>query len=123
MKCVVGASVTQVHDRLVQTDGVAGWNWGAKVLEGLIAWLRGDKPQDDEWPMCPDHHVPMVLSKKTGKPARYADQENETYTMIFRCPVEGCDQVANRTRMRTQIPVTGEPPDRPSWVQPQNTNS
>jgi hypothetical protein len=93
------------------------------LVDDLIAWVRGDKRDDDEWPMCPDHNIAMVLYKKVGKPARYEDQENETYTLIFRCPAPGCDNVANRTRLRTQIPVPGEDTGRPSWAQRRNTNA
>jgi hypothetical protein len=87
-----------------------------RVLDKLIAWVKGDVHEDDDWPICPVHGEPMVFVKVVGKAAKYTDQENQTYTLIFRCPVPGCDETATRTRLRTQIPAPGEGPRRPSWA-------
>lgn len=85
-------------------------------MDRLIAWVKGSDLGQDEWPLCPDHDVPMNLVKKIGKPARYHDQENETYVLLYRCPFPGCDNSATRTRVRSQIPVPGEAVERPDWT-------
>lgn len=87
------------------------------MLQKVLSWARGEVADQSEWPMCPRHDVRMDLFKKVGKPTRFTDQETETYTLIFRCPVAGCDETATRTRLRTQVPVPGEQTDRPSWAE------
>ena len=94
---------------------------GNSVLDKLIAWVRGDAPIQDDIPECPAHHVPMELFKKVGKPARFTDQETESYDLLFRCPVPGCDETASRRRVRNQIPVPGETTDRPDWARSQKS--
>lgn len=86
------------------------------VIGRMMRWVRGDETEQDEIPECADHHVPMVLFKKAGKPARFTDQETETYYLLFVCPVEGCGNSAERRRIRTQIPVPGERTERPDWA-------
>ena len=66
-------------------------------------------------PTCPDHRVEMRLRGKQGRPTRFADQSEEEYTLIYFCPVEGCNQTAHVDRVKTQIPVPGEPPERPAF--------
>lgn len=67
-------------------------------------------------PICPDHHVDMVLRGKMGRPTRFSDQSEEEYTLIYFCPVEGCNQTATISRVNTQIPAPGESPDRPDFA-------
>ena len=67
-------------------------------------------------PHCPDHEVEMRLRGKQGRPARFSDQTEEEYTLIYFCPVEGCNQTAEVKRVKTQIPVPGESPERPSFA-------
>jgi len=67
-------------------------------------------------PHCPDHHVEMVLRGKQGRPTRFSDQSEEEYTLIYYCPVEGCNQTATLQRLNTQIPVPGESPRRPDFA-------
>lgn len=86
------------------------------MLARMIQWAKGVEPDQDELPECRMHGVPMELFKKVGKPARFHDQETETYTLIFRCPVAGCDESAERRRVRNQIPVPGQTTDRPAWA-------
>jgi hypothetical protein len=66
-------------------------------------------------PVCPDHHVEMRLRGKQGRPARFSDQTEEEYTLIYFCPIPGCDNTAEVTRVKTQIPVPGETPERPTF--------
>jgi hypothetical protein len=91
------------------------------VLERFAAWLRGAELPQDDIPVCPLHDEPMQLFKKVGNPARFSDQETETYTLIFRCPVPGCDESATRRRVRTQIPAPGETTERPDWARSQKS--
>jgi len=76
--------------------------------------LRRDRAEP-EMPACPDHHAEMRLRGKQGRPTRFADQTEEEYTLIYFCPVDGCNQTAATTRVKTQIPVPGEPPARPTF--------
>jgi hypothetical protein len=64
-------------------------------------------------PLCPVHDVEMRLRGKLGRPTRFTDQTEEEYTLIYFCPVEGCDETGVRYNVRTQIPVPGAPPHRP----------
>jgi hypothetical protein len=71
---------------------------------------------DPKVPICPDHHVEMRLRGKQGRPTRFSDQTEEEYTLIFFCPVEGCNNTAHVKRVKTQIPIPGEAPDRPAYA-------
>lgn len=64
-------------------------------------------------PVCPDHEVEMRLRGKMGKPTRFSDQTASEYTLIYFCPVEGCNRTATRERQRLQIPAPGVAPERP----------
>jgi hypothetical protein len=68
---------------------------------------------EPEIPNCPVHGVEMRLRGKQGRPTRFSDQTEEQYTLIYFCPLEQCNETAERMRVRTQIPVPGEPPERP----------
>ncbi len=74
--------------------------------------LRRERVEPDV-PVCPDHHVEMRLRGKQGRPARFSSQTEEEYTLIYFCPIEGCNNTDDVTRVNTQIPVPGEPPSRP----------
>lgn len=67
-------------------------------------------------PHCPNHKVEMRLRGKQGRPTRFSDQTEEEYTLIYFCPVEGCNETDQRGRVKTQIPVPGEPPARPAFA-------
>lgn len=69
-------------------------------------------------PNCPDHDIDMRLRGKLGRPSRFSAQSEEEYTVIWFCPAEGCNHTAERPRVRTQVPVPGEPPARPSFSRP-----
>lgn len=75
-------------------------------------------PEEPDIPLCRDHQVEMRLRGKLGKPTRFADQSEEEYTLIYFCPVEQCNETAERVKVRTQIPVPGEPPERPTFSRP-----
>ncbi len=64
-------------------------------------------------PECPLHQTQMRLRGKQGRPSRFTGQTEELYTLIYFCPVEGCNETVERTQLRTQIPVPGETPQRP----------
>lgn len=83
-----------------------------RVLDVL---LRRDRVEP-EIPMCPDHKVQMRLRGKLGRPARFSYQTEEEYTLVYFCPVEGCNNTALVERVKTQIPVPGEPPARPPFA-------
>ncbi len=67
-------------------------------------------------PRCPDHHVEMSLRGKMGRPTRFSDQSVEEYTLLYFCPVGGCNQTAPGDRVNTQIPAPGESPRRPDFA-------
>jgi hypothetical protein len=71
---------------------------------------------DPRVPVCPDHEVEMRLRGKLGRPTRFSEQTEQEYTMVFFCPVEGCNNTALVKRVKTQIPVPGEPPERPDFA-------
>jgi hypothetical protein len=66
-------------------------------------------------PECPSHHVDMHLRGKMGRPSRFAGMSEEDYTQIYFCPVEGCNETAERRVVRRQVPVAGVPPKRPDY--------
>lgn len=71
-------------------------------------------------PNCPDHKTDMRLRGKLGRPTRFSAQSEEEYTVIYYCPVEGCNHTVERPRVRTQVPVPGEPPVRPAFARPRD---
>lgn len=83
-----------------------------RVLDLILRRQRGEPAI----PVCADHHLEMRLRGKQGRPTRFADQTEEEYTLIYFCPVEGCNHTAQVKRVHTQIPVPGEAPERPAYV-------
>jgi hypothetical protein len=67
-------------------------------------------------PICPQHGVEMSLRGSMGRPARFEDQTQETYTAIYFCPVRGCGESKLTERQRSQIPVPGAPQPRPDYI-------
>jgi hypothetical protein len=88
---------------------------GDQVQKVLDIVLRRNRVEP-EIPLCPDHKVNMRLRGKQGRPTRFTAQTEEEYTLIYFCPVEGCNQTELRKRNKTQIPVPGEAPERPSFA-------
>lgn len=85
------------------------------MVARMIDWLRGVQPPQDD-PVCRRHDVPMELHKKVGRPARFHEQQTESYTLLYRCVVPSCNETATRTRIRNQIPAPGELTERPTWA-------
>jgi hypothetical protein len=50
-----------------------------------------------------------------GRPARFSDTSQQTYTVIYVCPVVGCDHTEEREQARAQIAVPGIAPRRPDF--------
>lgn len=84
----------------------------ARILDIVFRRPRVEPPV----PICADHKVEMHLRGKMGRPSRFSDMTEESYTQIYFCPVPGCDHSAEVTRSRSQIPVPGEAPLRPSFA-------
>ncbi len=82
----------------------------------MVGRFFGKKPPADEVPVCPIHKKPMVLRAKRGKPVRFTNQQVEAYTLIFRCPLATCNETKEVETVRSEIPVPGETPERPSWA-------
>ena len=83
-----------------------------RVLDTI---LRRERPEP-EIPLCSDHKTEMRLRGKQGRPTRFTAQTEEEYTLVFFCPIEGCNHTAEVTRVKTQIPVPGEAPERPTFA-------
>lgn len=77
--------------------------------------LRRSAPESTV-PSCPDHKIAMHLRGKMGRPARFAETTEEQYTLVYFCPVPDCNHTAERRQARSQIPVPGEAPTRPSFA-------
>jgi hypothetical protein len=74
------------------------------------------RPVDESLiPICPDHKVEMDLRGKMGRPTRFSDMNQESYTLLYFCPVEGCDHTKEIDQSRAQIAVPGKPPARPAF--------
>ncbi len=56
-------------------------------------------------PICPDHKIEMHLRGKMGRPTRFSDMSQETYTVIYVCPVIDCDHSKEVQQVRSQIAV------------------
>jgi hypothetical protein len=50
-----------------------------------------------------------------GRPARFADQTEEEYVLVYFCPVPNCGETILLNRKKAQIPVPGEAPKRPTF--------
>lgn len=66
-------------------------------------------------PVCPDHHVPMQIRGKVGRPTRFSDQTEGEYAVLYTCMVRGCANTERRVVRRTQAPVPGIAPGRPPF--------
>lgn len=84
-------------------------------MPSLLDTILGRKSNEPEIPDCPEHDVDMHLRGKLGRPSRFSYQTEEEYTLVYFCPVEGCNETATRDMRRTQIPVPGAAPKRPMF--------
>lgn len=89
-------------------------------MQRIVDVIFRRERNDPDTPVCPSHEVEMRLRGKQGQPTRFSDQTEEQYTLLYFCPVDKCDQSAERKQVRTQIPVPGEPPERPLFSRPNN---
>jgi len=94
----------------------SGQKGALDVVQRVIDWVFKRERQEPDIPECPSHHVPMQLRGLMGDPARFSYQRHETYTAIYYCPTQGCDETATVSMERTQIPVPGAAPDRPRYA-------
>jgi hypothetical protein len=58
----------------------------------------------------------MQMRGVIGAPTRFSYQTEETYTVIYYCPVPGCNETAEAVIAMTQIPVPGAAPRRPGYA-------
>ena len=87
-------------------------------MQRIVDVIFRRERNETDIPLCPSHKVEMRLRGKQGHPSRFSDQSEEAYTLIYFCPVDQCDHTAERKQVRTQIPVPGEPPERPLFSRP-----
>jgi hypothetical protein len=85
-------------------------------MPNLIDIIFRRNVEEPAIPLCPDHRTEMWLRGKLGRPSRFSDQTEEEYTLVYYCTVEGCNQTALRSQVRRQVPVAGEPPERPAFA-------
>jgi hypothetical protein len=86
------------------------------VVERVLDWVFKREKAKPDIPHCPSHHVPMQMRGVVGRPTRFSYQTEETYTVIYFCPVPGCDETAETQMLMTQIPVPGAAPRRPNYA-------
>jgi hypothetical protein len=92
-------------------DRYSGSNTVARILD--LVFRR--PVVEPSIPVCPQHNVEMTLRGKMGRPARFSDTSQQTYTVIYVCPVVGCDHTEEREQARAQIAVPGIAPRRPDF--------
>lgn len=85
------------------------------MVQRVINWVFNREHVEPDVPECPDHHVPMQMRGVVGQPTRFSYQTQETYTVIYFCPVTGCNETAEAQLTMTQIPVPGVAPRRPAF--------
>lgn len=83
-----------------------------------VNWALRRQDEQLDKPMCPDHHVEMLLRGQMGEPARFRWQGQETYTYIYYCPVAECNQTLMVHRKRSQVPGGTDIPERPPFARP-----
>lgn len=92
-------------------------SWGdTSVVQRVLDWVFKRERDKPEVPICPTHRVPMQMRGVVGAPARFSYQTEETYTVIYFCAIQGCDETATEQLAMTQIPVPGSAPRRPLYA-------
>jgi hypothetical protein len=85
------------------------------VVQRVFDWILKRERITPEVPHCPAHTVPMQMRGVVGRPTRFSYQTEETYTVIYFCPVPGCNETGQAQLAMTQIPVPGAAPRRPDF--------
>ncbi len=85
-------------------------------MQRILDVILRREQEDPHIPDCPIHHVEMRLRGKMGRPTRFSQQTEEEYSLVFFCPVDGCDETKIIDRVKTQIPGPGEAPARPDFA-------
>ena len=85
------------------------------MVQQVLDWVFKRERVVPDVPLCPDHHTPMQLRGYIGRPTRFTYQQNESYTVIYFCPVHGCNETAQRELSMTQILVPEAGPRRPDY--------
>ena len=77
------------------------------MVQRVLDWVFKREREKPDVPVCPNHDVPMQMRGVMGRPARFSYQTEETYTVIYFCPVPGCAETAEVQLAMTQIPGAG----------------
>lgn len=86
------------------------------MVQRILDWVFNRKRVEPDVPLCPNHHTPMQMRGVIGRPTRFNYQTEETYTVIYFCPIQGCAETAETQLAMTQIPVPGAAPRRPDYA-------
>lgn len=86
------------------------------MVQRVLDWVFKRERVKPDVPVCPGHHVPMQMRGVIGSPTRFSYQTEETYTVVYFCPIPGCDETATEQLSMTQIPVPGAAPRRPTYA-------
>lgn len=87
-------------------------------MPGFLEAIFGIQREEPDIPTCPNHKVEMRLRGKMGRPSRFSDTIEQQYTLIYFCPVPGCNNTAAIQQARAQIPGEGTP--RPDYSRVQD---
>jgi hypothetical protein len=88
---------------------------GSKTVARILDLVFRRPVVEPPIPVCPQHKVEMTLRGKMGRPTRFSDMSQQTYTVIYVCPVIGCDHTKEVEQARSQIAVPGKAPRRPDF--------
>jgi hypothetical protein len=86
------------------------------VVQRILDWVFKREREEPPVQLCPNHKTPMRMRGVVGRPARFSYQTEETYTVIYFCPILGCNETAEIQIAMTQIPVPGAAPRRPDYA-------
>ena len=86
------------------------------MVQRVLDWVFKREREIPDVPVCSMHGIPMRMRGVMGRPARFSYQTEETYTVIYFCPAEGCAETAEVQMAMTQIPVPGAAPRRPDYA-------
>lgn len=86
------------------------------MVSRVLDWVFQRRREEPDVPLCPDHKTLMQVRGYQGQPARFSYQTQETYTVIYFCPLTGCNHTAEGQIAMTQIPVPGAAPRRPIYA-------